>query len=390
MSESRIKVLFAYDRMDVGGSQRQILTILQNLDRERFEPFLYLIHKTGPWLDQVPDDVTIEAFSDPQGKPRRWIRGLSRFSITRDLIRVIKLHEIDVLYDRTFPMTMLTAPATTWTKTPRISAVVDLPDTTFASHCKRAKPLFKQYSDWAYRSAALVTANSECLREKVISFHQLNETSVVLLPNLIDFEEIDRRAGETTPLPMQGEHINLITIGRLHPNKGHRVLLEAFQHIVHQNPDRPLKLHIVGEGPIEGELKLRADELGIDQQVLFHGVQVNPLPWLRAADLFCFPSLQEGLPNALIEAVACRVPVISTNCDCGPSEILDDGRLGSLVPVNDAVAMSTAIQNFLDDPSTAKSKVDAARQFVEEKFGMTNAVGMLEEQIIRMIAPERS
>jgi glycosyltransferase involved in cell wall biosynthesis len=82
--------------------------------------------------------------------------------------------------------------------------------------------------------------------------------------------------------------------------------------------------------------------LGLDKSVCFVGFQANPLPWLRRADVFVLSSRSEGFGNVLVEAMACGTPVISTDCEHGPREILQDGRYGVLVPPRDPHALASA------------------------------------------------
>jgi glycosyltransferase involved in cell wall biosynthesis len=134
----------------------------------------------------------------------------------------------------------------------------------------------------------------------------------------------------------------IVTAGRLHPQKGHRILLQAVDELVHQR-HRSLKLIIFGKGESEASLRHYVQTHSLEQNVLIAGFVAEPRYWYRIADLFVLPSLWEGMPNALIEAAACGLPVLSTDCPSGPSEILDGGRCGRLVPTGDARAIADAI-----------------------------------------------
>lgn len=113
---------------------------------------------------------------------------------------------------------------------------------------------------------------------------------------------------------------------------------------------RPARLVILGEGPDHERLLGVARSLQIGHLVDFAGFQTNPFAYMARAAAFVLASLYEGLPNVLIQAMACGTPVVSTDCPSGPSEILEDGKWGELVPVGDWRALAAAILRTLDAP----------------------------------------
>jgi glycosyltransferase involved in cell wall biosynthesis len=114
--------------------------------------------------------------------------------------------------------------------------------------------------------------------------------------------------------------------------------------------ERPCTLVILGEGERRAAVVAEARRLGVADDVTLPGFVPNPYPHFRRAAAFVLSSRWEGLPTALIEALALGVPVVSTDCDAGPREILGDGRYGALVPVGDARALAAAILSTLNRP----------------------------------------
>jgi glycosyltransferase involved in cell wall biosynthesis len=119
---------------------------------------------------------------------------------------------------------------------------------------------------------------------------------------------------------------------------------------------------ILGEGEERSRLEGMVRELGLQDHVSLPGFIKNPYSYMRQADVFVLSSLWEGLPNSLIEAVACGCPVVSTDCPSGPREILDGGRYGYLVPTGDAKGMAQAIESVLSGDER-RPPVDWLRQF---------------------------
>ena len=136
-----------------------------------------------------------------------------------------------------------------------------------------------------------------------------------------------------------------IAVGRLRPQKDFRTLLQAFSRV---RATRPARLLILGEGPERSELEDLVRELGIADDVSLPGSVENPYAYLSRAVAFVLSSRWEGLPTVLIEALACGLPVIATDCPSGPKEILAGGRYGKLVRVNAVEDLAAAMEAALD------------------------------------------
>jgi len=140
------------------------------------------------------------------------------------------------------------------------------------------------------------------------------------------------------------EHDLIVCIGRLSPEKDQRTLIRAVGLLP---PAQPWRLAIVGDGPERPALQALARELDVADRIVFAGEVSDPFGFMMRARLAVCASVYEGLGNAVIEALACGTPVVSTDCPYGPSEILQGGRFGTLTPVGDAPAMAVAIADAL-------------------------------------------
>jgi len=158
-----------------------------------------------------------------------------------------------------------------------------------------------------------------------------------------------------------------IAMGRLDPEKGFDVLLEAFALAL---PDCPgWSLHLLGEGPERGGLEALAARLGLQGRIQMPGWVLEPNPLLQAADLFLLPSRVEGFPNALCEAMACGLPVIATGCADSIGTILEDGAAGRIVPPDDAPSLARAMVDLMTDPDGRAALGARARQSVSRFQG---------------------
>jgi glycosyltransferase involved in cell wall biosynthesis len=171
----------------------------------------------------------------------------------------------------------------------------------------------------------------------------------------------------------------IVTAGRLAPEKAQHVLIDAFAQLRAQGTDA--RLVILGEGPERERLTRRIAEKGLEAHVRLPGWADNPYAWMSRSALCVLPSEFEGLPNTLIEAMACGCPVVATDCPGGTREILDNGRYGSLVPVGDAAALANAMARTLAAPPSVDFLQSRAADFSFDK-----AVDAYEAEIERVSA----
>jgi len=170
-----------------------------------------------------------------------------------------------------------------------------------------------------------------------------------------------------------GEGPRLIAVANLKVMKDQGTLLRAFS-VVRKSLDA--RLLILGEGPERPRLEALAGDLGIADAVTFGGHQPTPHGYISAADVFVMSSRSEGFGNVIVEALACGVPVVSTDCPTGPGEILEKGRFGRLTPVGDPEALARAIIEMLAAPPDPRGLRQRA-----EAFSVDRAVSAYREAL---------
>ncbi|WP_348760953.1 glycosyltransferase [uncultured Salinisphaera sp.] len=154
---------------------------------------------------------------------------------------------------------------------------------------------------------------------------------------------------------------NLLAVGRLSPEKRFDVLLDAVAAIA----SKP-RLTILGEGSLRDALSSQARRLGLTERLSMPGWTDNPYPYINRASVFVLCSQAEGFSLALVEAMACGTPVVALDCPHGPREILDNGRYGALVPLNDVSALSHAITQALSNPPDRSLLMHRAEAFAPQ------------------------
>ncbi|MCA9040580.1 MAG: glycosyltransferase [Planctomycetaceae bacterium] len=378
----KIRILFVIGTMDGGGAERQVIEILKGLDRERFEPRLYLIHQRGALLGEIPEDVPLDVFWERHRFMGLKFPGRIPWTQRRDLIQVIQEHQIDLVYSRCYLTNLLVAPACAAIQVPHVAAVAVDPEPELKLYRRIRQPwALRQYWQRArqrYLQSNLVLANSEGLRNRMLDYFELPEEQVRTIYNLFDVDQIDQRAAEPGP-DWDEERFHIVTVARLHAQKGHYYLLLALNWLVYQRGHSQLHLHLLGEGQEEASLRQLVQRLQLEEHVTFAGFQTNPLPWVKRAQLFCLPSLYEGMPNALVEAILCKTPVVATNCPSGPAEILEEGKWGTLVSPTSYAQLGTAIEAELRCQTNEEEKREAARQSIIDRFHHREGLTQLEQ-----------
>ena len=220
---------------------------------------------------------------------------------------------------------------------------------------------------WLYAGARRIVTTGERLRSQVIAETGADPARVVSIPTGIDLERFapgDAAAaraalGLPAGVPLVG------IVATLRSWKGHRYLLEAVAGLAR----RDVHLAIVGDGPQRAALEARTRELGLESRVTFAGNREDVAPWLRAFDLFCLPSYaNEGVPQALMQAMACGLAVVSTPVG-SIDEIVADGDTGVLVPPEDAARLAAAIERLLSDEGARRLLGARAAARARERFG---------------------
>jgi len=202
-----------------------------------------------------------------------------------------------------------------------------------------------------YPAAGVVVAVSHAVARSLTEELRLPAARVRTIYNPVLTPEIARLAAEPLDDPWftAGAVPVVLGVGRLAPQKDFPTLLRAFAMARAERPGRPLRLVILGEGPDRALLESLAHALGIGADVRFPGFDPNPFRYMRRATVFALSSIFEGLPGALVQAMACGCRVVATDAPGGSSEVLGGHPPGRLVPPRDAAAMATAICDLLAD-----------------------------------------
>jgi len=349
------KILFVLPSLRGGGAERIVLNIIRGLNQDKFETELIALDGEGEYLDLIPENIKFFNLKEKR----------ARYSIFK-LVKVINSEKPEIILGSVGQVTILLYFAR---KLLKYKPIVVNRSENFQSQVK-ANKVIKMLSRLAFRNSDYVIAIAKDMESDLVNNYNVRKDKIRVIYNPIDLESIENLKKE--PLKekyFSGEPV-ILGCGRLAEQKGFSYLIEAFSTVA--NRYSKAKLLILGQGPKEKELKNLATDLGIRDGVIFLGFQKNPFKYMANTDVFVLSSVWEGLPTVLIEAMACCTPVVSANCKSGPSEILENGRYGVLVPVADSEALSNGILKLLGDHNLrmhySKGALEKVKEFDPKKI----------------------
>lgn len=229
---------------------------------------------------------------------------------------------------------------------------------------RRAKAVPRRMRALFWRADGII-APSQGVADDVRAITGLPADRLHVILNPVWRPELVERMAAPCPHPWlaEGQPPVILGAGKLKPQKDFATLLTAFAAV---RRTRPARLIIIGSGAGDQALRALAESLGIACDLDLPGHVANPFAYYRRCAVFVLSSRWEGLPNVLIEALACGCPLVSTDCPSGPAEILEGDRHGALVPVGDSAAMADAIVHALDAPGDAAARIERAKAFALE------------------------
>ena len=245
---------------------------------------------------------------------------------------------------------------------------------------------------WLYRRACShIVTTGEKLREQLMRDNGIDAAMLTSVPTGIDvaiFAPGDR-AGARLALDLPPNATIIGIVATLRSWKGHRFLIEAFARLRDAGIAADLQLVIVGDGPQRTALEMLVRDMKLQDCVRMTGNQSQVAPWLHALDVFCLPSYaNEGVPQALMQAMACALPVISTPVG-SIGEIVDDEVSGLLIPPQNADALAAALQRLTGDAMLRKRLGSAARQVAVARFGREIMLDRMENVFRNAIATQK-
>lgn len=324
-----------------GGAERVFVELANGFTEQGLAVDLVLASASGPYLGEVCGAVRIVDLNC-RGVLRA-IPGLARY-LARErpatLLSALDHANVGAIIARLISMS----------PTRCVISMRSVPRAVYREMPSIRSRLLLQLMKITYPRADCIVANSHAVAADLAGLLG-SGCDISVIHNPLNLDRIERLSREEVNHPwVSANSLPIVLgVGSLTGLKDFPTLARAFSLVRAQ---RPCRLVILGEGPERHRIGNLLHELGVWEDAYLPGFIENPFPWMRRAKVFVSSSLTEGCPNALMQALACGVPIVSTDCAGGSAEILENGKWGNLVPVGDWRAMARAIGSALDAPSS--------------------------------------
>jgi glycosyltransferase involved in cell wall biosynthesis len=336
--------------LPTGGVEKMMLNLADGLAHRGHTVDIVLFEWNGAFAHSVPESVTIRTLTGG-GEYRL---GKKLLTVGRMFRRYVREHRPDVVISAKEQANLINVIFRLVYRNRYRSVITRHTSLDGDLVGTNAKPSVR----WLYRKmlwrADRIVAVSEGIADEIRSLVPVTESrKVSVICNPVIDDSMYEKSGQPIDDPWFRDRREpvIVVSGRLSIEKGFDILLNAVSILKNR---RPVKLLILGEGELREKLKEDIDRLSLDNDVRLAGFKANPYPYYRNADVFVLSSRWEGQPLALIEALALGTRIVSTDCWTGPSEILQGGRLGVLVPTEDPAALAEGIETALKNTTSER------------------------------------
>lgn len=359
------RVLLVSPSLRGGGAERVMVTLSQHIDRQRFDTHMAVVNSQGPLLDEIPDDVV---FHDLQQTRVRYC--------IPDLLRLIwRLRPAAILTTSVhlnFPLLAIRRLLPPGTKLfVRENSLPTAEATATGTMSERAF-----LYPWLYGHANYVICQSDAIMDDLERRFKVPREKMIRIYNPVDSARI-RNMARLTPNPFYGAGPHLVASGRLERVKGFDLLLDAMVEVRQSFPG--VRLSILGTGTLGPVLHEQCERLGLTATVSLIGFESNPFPYYLNADLFVLASRYEGLPNAMLEAMALDASVVATDCPGGVREILEGWPNSRLASAEDSACLADAIRASLQSKGP---QIKGAPECAFDQTKLSYAVGAYENLLL--------
>jgi len=346
------KIAIIAGQLVVGGAERQLYLWLSNLDRERFQPVVLTLHPghNDYWEGPVRA-LGIPLITIPHRR--------NRVSRVLDITRVLLSHKPRLIHGWHLfasPYAGLTA---------KLLGAKSLGGVRGNSRTFSDHSLESRLTLWLVDA---ILVNSSSVAGQLQRMRWRNKQTIYMVQNAVEDEVSDRlvmRASLSQRFGFTDHGAWLGSVGRLDPGKRFDLILKILALLREEEDD--FHFLLVGDGPEKHRLEQMVDELGLRQYITFAGEMPGASAWLGALDIFCFTSLDEGLPNVVMEAAVAGTPIVSWNAPF-TKELLGNGEVACLVEAGNLIGFKNALVDLIHSPTLRDQLGQAARQHVLGSF----------------------
>lgn len=343
-----VKILYLHPTFTFGGAERTSLNLLTGLNKDRFKVTLVTSKKIASYFSELPLEKIIYIEDIGMGIWFGNIKNLWRD--VRIVSRLLSKEKPDIAFGMMhYSSAILALAKKLFMLNVKVISSPRGPSTEYLNICfnKKSERMFLKllFSFFCRHSDGLIVPSSGT-KDDCVRYYGARGEKVAVIPNSVDVGEIQKKIREELDISFPPDFSIISTAGRLSVEKNLPFLIKAFSAM---RRERKVKLLVIGDGTERRKLQEFVNSLQIGEDVYFVGYHENPYKYIAASDVFVHTCLVEGFGNAIIEAMACKVPVVATACPVGPGEIIKNNENGLLVPLDDLEGLIHAIRIILEN-----------------------------------------
>ena len=377
-----IKIAYIIPNIEVGGTEKHLLSLVKNLDRARFTPILITTAGGGALYASFKPLLPVYVLGGDSSQARRSPpkNPLVHLRTIRDMVDLLK-EQAPHFVHAYLPAANALGPITA-----RLAGVprVIVSKRSLANY-KKGHPFVSRLESLGNLLSDVILANSQAVRNEVKKTEYFSGNKIEVIYNGVELParwDAARRSEFRKSEGLPENAVLAVCVSNFFAYKGHEELIRAAAIIKKDHPELLYLLIGRDAGNMAASQKLAA-ELGVEDKLRFLGVKDNPADYMRASDLFIHPSRQEGFSNSILEAMAAGLPIAA--CDVGGNaEAVTDRITGRLAPKENAPVLAEAISYVLKDPSGMRHMGEAGRARAEDLFSIKRMVSGVEELYERL------
>lgn len=371
------KIVIIQETLAGGGAERVLVNILNKFNYDKFEVDLLVIHKTGIYLEKIPENVNIKSIFSPLESNNKFVKRIyHKLSniIIKKFASIIHSKYIGKNYD--IEIAFLEGPCTYILSKSKNKCSVKIG--WIHIDLKKFRRMSEEEEKECYKKLDHIICVSNESKNRFLELYPKYSEKVKVIYNLINTEEIKELSEEN--INYSFNEPTIVAVGRLAQQKRFDILIKAHSLLINEGIKH--KLLILGEGNEEDYLKKLITELNVDNSVSLHGFVKNPYPFIKNSDIYVMSSDFEGLPLVICEALVLGKAIVSTDCT-GPNELLKDGT-GLLVPCNNHNELKEAIKFLLCNRDIKlvleRKSIEKSKLFNEDKV-LKEIYKIIEEEV---------
>ncbi len=350
MPNELIKVAFCITDLDPGGAERALVRLVTKLDRSEWDPHVFCLADYGSLVDDLAlANVPVTCLG---------VRRKTQFGVVYRLCRILRNLRPQILQTYLYHANIVGRVAGTLARVPTIVSGIRVAE-------KRSRwPLFvDRATNWMVDENVCV---SDAVRDYAVNESGLSQEKTTVIPNGIEASLFENaNPADLAPFGIPPNNRTILFVGRLDSQKAPLDLLNAVPELLDSYDD--LHILFVGTGPLEADINNWIADRQLESRIHLAGWQADVAGLMKSTYCLALPSLWEGMPNVVLEAMAAGLPVVATTVE-GIGELLSHQETGMVVPVGSQQKMGAALRWLLDHPEDSLSMASSAQELIHNRF----------------------